>query len=81
MSVAKGGGRVFVQVLDQLWRGSRGHRVPGGAAQVKILRGTLPQLLPAEAGNRIELVTNLKAANALDLTIPQPLLSWADEGI
>ncbi len=50
-------------------------------AQVKIVRGPLPQALPAQAGNRIELVTNLKAANALGLTIPQPLLPWADEGI
>jgi ABC-type uncharacterized transport system substrate-binding protein len=50
-------------------------------AQVKIVWGPLPQALPAEAGNRIELVTNLKAANAFGLTIPQPLLSRADEGI
>ncbi len=50
-------------------------------AQVKIVRGPLPQALPAQAGNRIELVTNLKAANALGLMIPQPLLPWADEGI
>jgi len=48
---------------------------------VKILRGALPQALPPGAGNRIELVTNLKAANALGLTIPQPLLSRADEGV
>jgi len=50
-------------------------------AQAKIVRGPLPQALPAQAGNRIELVTNLRAANALGLTIPQPLLSRADEGI
>jgi putative ABC transport system substrate-binding protein len=47
----------------------------------KLLRGAKPSGLPVEQAIKVDLVVNLKTANALGLTVPPSLLARADEVI
>ena len=47
----------------------------------KILKGAKPSDLPFQLPTKLELVVNLKAAKALGLTMPQSLVTLADEVI
>ena len=47
----------------------------------RILKGEKPGELPVQQGTKVEMFLNLKAAKALGITVPLPLLGRADEVI
>jgi len=50
-----------------------------GAMTRKVLQGAAPAELPVERPVRFKLVVNLKAARALNVTLPTSVLLSADE--
>jgi putative tryptophan/tyrosine transport system substrate-binding protein len=72
------------QVVEAGGLMSYGPRIPSNFRRAalyvdKILRGANPADLPVELPTTFEFVINLKTAKALGLTVPDKLLSTADE--
>jgi putative ABC transport system substrate-binding protein len=75
--------RFFAEVGCPLTYGLVNDEMFVGAASYvdRILRGAKPADLPVQAPTRFEMVINLKAAQALGLTVPAALIDRADDVI
>ena len=76
-------GRQYVPRGGLLGRGTVGYGLmPRAASYVdRILKGAKPADLPVQQPTQFELLINLKTARALGLTVPQSLLTQADDVI
>jgi putative ABC transport system substrate-binding protein len=76
-------GREYVEAGGLMSYGANIPHLFARAAELvdKILRGTKPGDIPVEQPTKFELVINLNTAKALGLTVPQTLLTTADEVI
>jgi putative tryptophan/tyrosine transport system substrate-binding protein len=71
-AVVAGGPISYGANIDDVFR-------QGGIYAGKNLKGEKAADLPIQLGTKVELITNLKTAKALGITVPLPLIGLADE--